>query len=668
MDNQIIANIKSLGIDMINQANSGHPGIVLGAAPIIYTLFNNHLNISNNDPTWFNRDRFILSAGHGSALLYATLYMAGYNLTIEDLKNFRKINSKTPGHPEVFVTPGVDVSTGPLGQGFANGVGMALASKILKEKTAFPSNSKLSQESLIDFNVYVLCGDGDLMEGISTEAASIAGTFKLNNLIVLYDSNNISLDGPTSNTFTEDVRGKMKALGWNTYLVKNSHDLKALNKAINKAKLSNKPSFIEVKTIIGEGSILANTNKVHGKPLESQDIKALKGKLGIPDEPFFVFEDARNQFKKRISERVNIKYSRWATNYQRFEKGEMSPHIEKYKWIFGDKQPVDLKKINLDLDINDKEATRKTNGKIMNIIADNIPNFIGGSADLFSSTDVYIENGGDLNYYNYTGSNIWFGVREHAMGAILNGLALCNFLPYGSTFLSFADYVKPAIRLSALMKLPVTYIFTHDSIYVGEDGPTHQPVEQLAMLRSIPNLRVFRPCDAHELIGCWNVILNNPTMPNALILSRNEVPLLPSTIADAVALGGYIVKKETNNLDAVIISTGTEVNIAIHIASELYKTNQIDLRVISMPCQELFLNANPTYQEQVIPKNALKIILEAGSSYSWAKFMEKNAKLITIDEFGASGSKDAVSKKVGFDHITIQNKIIEWVNVNKNVK
>ena len=666
MDNQIIANIKSLGIDMIHQANSGHPGIVLGAAPIIYTLFNNHLNISNNDPNWFNRDRFVLSAGHGSALLYATLYMAGYNLTIDDLKNFRKIGSKTPGHPEVFITPGVDVSTGPLGQGFSTGVGMALAGKILKEKTAFPSNSKLIKESLVDFNVYALCGDGDLMEGITTEAASLAGTWKLNNLIVLYDSNNISLDGPTNNTFTENIKDKMKALGWDTYFVKNGHDLKALNKAINKAKLSNKPAFIEVKTIIGDGSILANTNKVHGKPLD--DITQLKGKLGIPDEPFFVFEEARNQFKKRITERVNTKYSRWAHNYQRFEKGEMSPHLERYQWMFKIKQAVDLKKANLDLDVNDKEATRKTNGKIINIIADNIPNFIGGSADLFSSTNVYIENGGDLSSNDYTGSNIWFGVREHAMGAILNGLALCNFLPYGSTFLSFADYVKPAIRLSALMKLPVTYIFTHDSIYVGEDGPTHQPIEQLAMLRSIPNLRVFRPCDAHELIGCWNVILNDQTMPNALILSRNEVPLLPSTIADAVSIGGYIVKKEIDSLDAIIIATGTEVNTAIHIAEEIYKLNKIDLRVVSMPCQELFLNSNPTYQEQVLPNGVLRIILEAGSSYSWAKFMEGNARLITIDEFGASGSKDAVSKKVGFDHVTIQNKITNWVNVNKNVK
>ena len=665
MDNTIIANIKSLGIDMINKAQSGHPGIVLGAAPIIYSLYANHLNISNNDPNWFNRDRFVLSAGHGSALLYATLYMAGYNITIDDLKNFRKIDSKTPGHPEVHITPGVDVSTGPLGQGFATAVGMALASKILKERTTFPDSTKFNQNSLIDFNVYVLCGDGDLMEGITTEAASLAGTWKLNNLIVLYDSNNISLDGTTNHTFTENIRHKMDALGWDTYYVKNGNDLKALNKAINKAKSSSKPAFIEVKTIIGDGSIMANTNKVHGKPLEEKDISQLKGRLGIPNQEFFVFEEARNEFKKRIADRVNFKYSKWATNYQRFEKGQMSPHLERYTWMIGSKQPIDLKKAQFDWEIGSKEATRKTNETIMNVIADNVPNFIGGSADLFSSTNVYIENGGDFGPLNYTGTNIWFGVREHAMGAILNGLALCNFLPYGSTFLSFSDYLKPAIRLSALMKLPVTYIFSHDSIFVGEDGPTHQPIEQLAMLRSIPNLRVFRPCDAHELIGCWNVILNDTSKPNALILSRGEVPLLASTAADNAAMGGYVVKKEENTFDGVIIATGTEVNLAIHIAIELYKNNKIDLRVVSMPCQEIFLNTDTSYQESILPKNKMRIIIEAGSSYSWIKFVNEKTHLITIDEFGYSGSKEAVTKKMGFDHVTIQNKIIEWVSTDK---
>lgn len=558
------------------------------------------------------------------------------------------------------------MSTGPLGQGFASAVGMALAGKIQKCLTEFPSDKKWGKRSLIDYNVYVLCGDGDLMEGITYEAASLAGTWKLNNLIVLYDSNNMSLDGTTNNTFTENISSRMQALGWDTFYVKNGNDLKSLNKTIDKAKMSSKPAFIEVKTILGEGSLLANTNKVHGTPLTTADITQLKGHLGIPDTDFYVYEEARNYLKKQLMTRISSKYNKWATNYQDFIKGEMNPYKERYYWLFGKKQEVNLNKVQFDFEVGMKEATRVTNQTIMEEISKYIPNFIGGSADLFSSTKAYINGGGDLNPSDYTGKNIWFGIREHAMGAIVNGMALCNFSPFVSTFLSFSDYLKPAIRMSSLMHLPVTYIFSHDSISVGEDGPTHQPIEQLAMLRSIPNLSVFRPCDAHELVGSWNYILNHQDNPYALVLSRSDVPLLNETNANYVPYGAYMIRQEIDNLDGVLIATGTEVNMAYHLAYELYKNNRIDLRVVSMPCMELFLKTPSTYQEQLLPNNKLKVIIEAGSSNSFSKIMRDKTKLICIDSFGYSGSKESISKALNFDHISIKNKIINWISEEKS--
>ena len=623
MDNKIVNNIKSLGIDMINKAGSGHPGIVLSAANIIYTLYAKHMNVNIDDPLWENRDRFVLSAGHGSALLYATLYMAGF-LSLDDLKQFRHIDSKTPGHPEYGVTNGVDMSTGPLGQGIASAVGMAIAGKKLNK-----TYKSLKEQSLFDYNVYVLCGDGDLMEGISYEATSLAGSLKLNNLIVLYDSNDISLDGKTKGVFDDNIIDRFKALNWNTILVKDN-TVSNIDKAIKKAKKSDRPTLIQIKTILGDGSIDENTNKVHGSPLDKDDIAKLKLKLKINPEEFYVDLSMKEYFSKQISERSLKKYNL----FKQLSK-DLNYNKEEHK--------IDLSDLNFDSNL--KESLRVTNGKIMKEIEKQLPNFIGGSADLASSTKTIINN------------NINFGVREHAMGAILNGLALSNFYAFGSTFLVFSDYLKPSMRLSCLMNLPVTYIFTHDSINIGQDGPTHQPIEQLISLRSIPNMFVFRPADAKEIVGSWEYIINNKK-PSCLVLSRNEVSLNKLTNAKSVMYGGYIVRKE-NNLYATIISTGSEVELSIKIADYLYENYKLDIRVVSMPNRELFLSQSKEYQESIIPKGYRNIVIETGSKYGWEGFVYSDKYLITLDRFGCSGTSDEVLNEMDFSYDKILQKIIK---------
>lgn len=650
MDNKTISNIKSLGIDMIDQAGSGHPGIVLGAAPLIYTVYARHMNINTVDPTWICRDRFVLSAGHGSAMLYATLYLAGFNISLDDLKNFRRVGYKTPGHPEFGHTPGVDMTTGPLGQGIASAVGMAIGEKILENKF------KLSDgKPLINYNVYALVGDGDLMEGVSYEACSLAGTLNLDNLIVLYDSNNISLDGDISNTFTENVIDRFNAMGWHTEKVLNGTNVEDIDKAINRSKKSGKPSLIEVKTIIGNGSVNAGKNIVHGKCLSKEDIRSVKRGLDIKDEPFYVDVNNMNKFRNQIVERSARKYELWARNYREFMNNSKEDVIEVFNSFFNPKK-IDIINTDFNLDKGIKEATRVTNGKIMTTISKNIHNFIGGSADLSSSTNTYLKDMQDIKDNHYFGKNIWFGVREHSMGSILNGLALSGFKPFGSTFLTFSDYMKPAIRLSALMNLPVNYIFTHDSINIGPDGPTHQPIEQLAMLRSTPNLMVFRPADANELIGCWDVMLNS-SGPNALVLSRQDVRTLPSTVPEYVKYGAYPVRKERKQLHGIIIATGTEVFTSLLIAEQLYNEIGLDLRVISMPCQELFLMQQERFKNSLIPGGIKTIVVEAGSSFGWYRFVINEKYLMTIDKFGISGTKGEVENYCNFTFEQIKERI-----------
>lgn len=631
MEKRIIANIKSLGIDMINEAGSGHPGIVLGAAPIIYTLFANHININPSDSKWPNRDRFILSAGHGSALLYATLYMAGFNVKIDDLKKFRRIGSITPGHPEYDITPGVEASTGPLGQGFANAVGIAIGEKMLE-----------NNNEIFDYKVYVLCSDGDLMEGISNEAASLAGTLRLNNLIVLYDSNNVSLDGPTTNTFYENVLERFRGLGWYTEYVADGEDTYSIDRAISRAKEADKPAIIEIKTIIGKGSIYEGTNTVHGKILEKNDIEGIKSKIKFENEPFYVDSAARSEFMNMIKNRSSEKYNKWVANYSDLTENNNLIDLTTLNWDFS--KPKEMRSINND---------------IMNVIADHVDNFIGGSADLATSAKTYLKNYGDFTSNNYSGRNLLYGVREHAMSAISNGLALTGFRPFASTFLVFSDYLKPALRLSALMGLPVTYIFSHDSVAIGSDGPTHQPVEQLSTLRATPNLNVFRPADAKELLGTWNYILRSNNAPNALIVSKQEVPTLEVTDINKVSNGAYIVRKEIDYLHGIVLSTGTEVHTALKVANELYEKYKLDLRVVSMPSMELFLLMDEGYQKSIIPDGYRTIVIEAGSSFGWHRFVYNDKYMITIDKFGASGTSEEIIEMFNFNHDKIKERIIE---------
>lgn len=646
-DTTCINALKMLGVDMIDKAKSGHPGIVLGAANILYTLYAKCLTINPRDPNWFNRDRFVMSAGHGSALLYSTLYMSGYDLTISDLKSFRKVNSLTPGHPEYGVTPGVDASTGPLGQGVANAVGMALAERYYRELTL----KYYPDKALVDYYTYVLCGDGDLMEGISYEALSFAGTQCLNKLIVLYDANHISLDGPTSLSFTESVVDRMEAMGFAIQMIESDPDL--IEKAIKKAKKSSKPSFIYVESIIGEGSKLQNTNKVHGKPLDKDDIKSLRQSLNITDDPFTVSVDILKFVQNKIDQRCKKIYDEWIN-----EKTVICNANRMIKQIFNN---VEKGSLSVDFDLSNFEVSddyvedlRDTNQKVMNIIARKTPFFLGGSADLSSSTKTYIFNEDFMSNDNPLNRNIPFGVREHAMGGILNGMALCNLNVFGSTFLTFSDYVKPAIRMSAMQNLNVNYVFTHDSILIGEDGPTHQPIEQLIGLRSIPNLNLFRPCDINELLGTWDYIIKNKGT-NVVVVARKELPKLVGSKSELVKNGAYMVKKEKKQLDAVLLASGSELDMAIKVSDELDQVG-IHTRVVSMVSQELFDKQSKEYKNELLPYNVLTIAIELSTTNNYQKYTY-NQFIIGLNDFGYSGNKDDVAEKMLVDYKSVKSRI-----------
>ncbi len=639
IDKMSINAIKALSIAQIDSAKSGHPGIALGAATILYTLYNKQMVVNPDDDKWFNRDRFVLSCGHGSALLYSTLYFAGFNIKISDLKNFRRLNSITPGHPEYGITPGVDATTGPLGQGFGMAVGMAIAESYLRNKF-----------NIYNYYTYVLASDGDLMEGITNEAASLAGTLKLGKLIVLYDSNNISLDGSTKKTFTENICDKFKAFGWDVKKVKN--DISSINNAIERAKeISNKPSLIEVKTIIGEGSLMKNSNLVHGAPLNEEDIKQLYKKLRI-DNPFEINEKLLKNFKDKVIKRCKHRENENKHNYKLLSNKENLT----IKNIISGKQSYDVFNIFEVLENDDKE-TRNINSNVLNVLANKYDDIIGGSADLFTSTKVYIKNGKDF-YNSKCGKNIWYGVREHAMGAITNGLVLSGLKGYCATFLAFSDYLKPSIRMAAIMNIPATYIFTHDSISVGEDGPTHEPIEQLGTLRSIPNLYTFRPADYNEIIGTWNSILNNKK-PAAIVLSRNDGESIPSD-RYSVSRGAYIVKKEKEKCDVVLIASGSEVKLVLDISNKLYE-NGIDARVISMPCMKLFDMQSDNYKNEILNDISKRIIIEKSNDYNLRKYVDSDNKFISINRFGISASKEDILKEFGFDKESIYNKIISII-------
>lgn len=643
-DEKIISAIKALSIAEISKAKSGHPGIALGAAPMLYTLYSKHMNIDVTDDKWINRDRFVMSAGHGSSLLYAVLYMSGFDISIKDLKNFRQLDSITPGHPEVGITPGVDCSTGPLGQGIATAVGMAAAEKYLSNKF----------NNLLDYKVYVLCGEGDLMEGISYEACSLAGTLSLGNLIVLYDSNNVTLDADAKKSFNEDILKRFDAMGWHTDLVADGNNPILIDMAISKAKRrTDKPSFIQIKTTIGKDSLLQGTNKVHGSPLTKEDIRQLKDKLKLDNDLFSNISQLRKDMANFIRIRVSHDKKTWDTKYNAFIN-TCGEETKRFLESLREDKRYDITRLFKDKSFGDDEL-RKINGQIMNAIADNYPSFLGGSADVSSSTKTYLNNFADFYKDNYGGKNFFFGVREHAMGAFINGLALSGLRPFCSTFLAFSDYLKPSIRMASLMNLPSTFVFTHDSVMVGEDGPTHQPVEQLAMLRSIPNHYVYRPCDANEIIGSWQTILNNDK-PSSIVLSRGKCSNLDVTDALSVKKGAYIIRKEKKKLYAIIIATGLEVALALSIAEKL-SLKGMEIRVVSMPCMRLFEEQPKTYQEEILPIGYKTFVIERSSKFGWHKYVYNDKYIMGIDEFGYSGKQEDVLEKLKLDDDSITKRI-----------
>lgn len=642
IEEKIIGEIKSLGLDMIEEAGSGHPGIVLGAAPILYTLYLNHLRFDASNPNFYNRDRFIMSAGHGSSLLYSILYFAGYDLSLDDLKAFRRLNSKTPGHPEYRKTPGVEMTTGPLGQGFATAVGYAIAEK----HTEALINKK---EKVIDYNIYCLCGDGDLMEGVSYEAASLAGSLKLDNLIVLYDSNKITMDGKIDNVFDEDITKRFESMNWT--VLTTSDEPQDIDDAIIKAKEADKPTIIQVATTIGKDSSLAGSNKSHSGCFDKEEMSKIKTTLGVRDIPFTISNEAVEEFRSYIKERNKDLVTNFDEIKEMLDEEEMSILN---KLINPDKS-IKLTTLDYTKPDDNEELLRISANKVLNSYSLISPLIIGGNADTSSSTKIYLNELAPFTKDNYIGRNINFGVREHAMASIANGLALAGYRPFVSTFLSFSDYLKPALRLTALMDLPVTYIFTHDSISIGQDGPTHQPVEQLVSLRAIPNMEVFRPADSNEVIGSFKTIYENNS-PSSLIIGRDSIKILESTSISATSKGGYIVHNEERKLDGVIIATGEEVTLALEVM-QLLKEKGYDLRVVSMPSIERYNNLTKEEKEELLPLGVKKFVIEKGSSYSWYSFVYKDSYLFTLDKFGASGKTEEVNSFYGFTKEEISLKI-----------
>lgn len=646
----VVNNIRSLGIDMIHEANSGHPGIVLGASPIIYTLFAHHMKFHTGYPNWCNRDRFVLSAGHGSAMLYATLFMNGYDYTIDDLKAFRSLGSITPGHPEYNINLGIEMTTGPLGQGLGTAVGMAIAEKYL-EKTF---NTK--KHKIFDYKIYALCGEGDLMEGISYEAVSLASNLKLNNLIVLYDANKITLDGNAKLSFNENIMDRFENMGWNVLEVSNGENIHEISRMIKWAKHSKKPTIIQINTTIGKYSKLENTNKVHGTPLEEDDIKEIKKKLKINDTPFDYDIKNKEEYLKYIEGKNKKQYNEWKIIFDEYIIDKETKLKDSLLSIINNEQIlIKLEKLIDVNNISNDLSMREINSLIMNTISNYIPEFIGGSADTVSSTKTYLKEKGDFNSKNYTGKNIYYGIREHAMASSTNGIALSNLRPFASTFLTFADYMKPSIRLSALMDIPSTFIFTHDSINIGQDGPTHQPIEQLGMLRSIPNFTVYRPCDKKELIGCWNLILEQ-SKPCALIISRNKSKEIKYTSPSYVKYGGYVIHEFENKLDLIILASGTEVNIALSTARKLKEEDHIEARIISVPNLNTLLNQDPNYLKELLPKNIKKYVIEYSNDTMWYQ-LDKEINLINMKSFGTSAKSEDVIKHFELDEDSIYNKI-----------
>lgn len=652
IDNKTISSLRMLSVDMIEKAKSGHPGLPLGSAPMLYTLYKDFLNFNPEKPKWINRDRFILSAGHGSAILYSLLNLFGFDVSIDDIKNFRQWGSKTPGHPEYGDTDGVDATTGPLGQGITMAVGMALAEAHMR------SHFTVDGWSPVDHYTYALVGDGCLMEGISHEAASFAGSFKLGRLIVLYDSNNISIEGNTEITFHDDTLKRFEAYGWHTQRVEDGNDIEKIKEAIENAKKDERPSIIEVKTVIGFGAgSVEGSEKSHGAPIGEDNRKALVEKIKWNEtEEFTVPEDVKENAAKIVEEKKKI-YVEYKKKLEEYESKNPEKYREYIDWIHF-KHEADLSKL---LDSKEKDATRSASGAALQEVAKAIPNMIGGSADLGPSNNSQIKDSGFISYSDYNERNIHFGVREFAMAAISNGISLHGGLkPFCATFFVFSDYMKPAMRLAALMNLPVTYILTHDSIGVGEDGPTHEPIEHLAMLRSLPNFSVIRPADFNETVHAWEVA-QKATKPTALILSRQKLETLKIE-SENLKYGAYIAKTEKDKLDLVVVATGSEVGVTME-ASKILEDKGYGVRVVSMPSWDLFDEQDEEYRESVLPCGVKTASVEALSTFGWDKYTKGGLK-IGLDRFGASAPGSELFEHFGFTPEKIADKLESFIKEN----
>ena len=643
ISNLSIATIRSLGIDTINKANSGHPGMVLGSAPALYTLFNKELNIYNKEAEWINRDRFVLASGHASALLYSMLHLTGFDVTIDDLKNFRQLNSRTPGHPEIEMTHGVDASSGPLGQGIPMAAGMAMAEKFLA--------SQYNKENfdIIDHYTYVLCGDGDMQEGVTYEAASLAGHLSLGKLIVLYDANKVTLDGPLSMSFSENVKKRYEACNWQVLEVKDGNDINEIHKAIKKGKKEQfKPTLIIVNTVIGFGSANQGTNKVHGAPLGKEDGKNAKLSYGFDHDEFYVPEEVYEDFKKKTTKRGKSKFNKWNKLFNEY-KEQYPTEAKQLEDAIAGKYSLNIDELLKNYPVGHNDATRNTSLEVIQEVAKQNPTFLSGTADLASSTKTKIKDEDDFSVENYNGRNLVFGIREFAMVAIMNGMTLHKGVKVSAGgFLVFSDYFKAAVRMACLMKLPIILPLSHDSIAVGEDGPTHQPIEQFAMLRSIPNMHVIRPGDAVEMAAAWKLAIESTENPTALILTRQNVETMENSSVEGVSKGAYVIGKEENHLDAIIIASGSEVNLAMK-AKKVLLEKGIDVRVVSMPCQEFFDQQDEQYKEAVLP-NAMRkrLSVEMASSFGWHKYVGLDGITMSINEFGKSAPAQDVIQSYGF--------------------
>ena len=654
MSQKSVNAIKVLGVDAINKAKSGHPGVVMGAAPMAYSLFTKHLRVNPKKTDWINRDRFVLSAGHGSMLLYSLLHLSGFeDVSLEEVKNFRQWGSKTPGHPEFGHTKGIDATTGPLGQGISTAVGMALAERYLA--------AKYNKEgyNIFDHYTYVICGDGDIMEGVASEASSFAAVQKLNKLVVLYDSNDICLDGETKDAFSENVRARYEAYGWNTILVEDGSDVEAVNAAIEQAKKSDKPTLIEVKTIIGAGSPnKQGTNGVHGAPLGDEETALFRKEIGWENEPFDIPADVYADFKANVADRGESEYAKWEKLYADYKVAypELAAELE------GALTREDIKHLSKESfsfkNVGEAQATRNSSQDAINSVAAVLPTFFGGSADLSHSNMTFIKGDNLQDDAHRTERNVQFGVREFAMATVLNGLMLHGGVRvFGGTFFVFSDYLKGALRLSALQNLPVTYVFTHDSIAVGEDGPTHEPIEHLASLRTIPNTYVFRPADATETQAAWYLSQKTNDRPTSIVLTRQNLPILENSSFEKVAKGAYVVYETAADFDTILIATGSEVALAIDVARELEKDGS-KVRVVSMPSVELFEEQSKEYKEELLPLNIRRrVSLEMGNSALWYKYVGLDGLAIGIDKFGASAPANKVIEEYGFTVEAVVEKI-----------